>query len=93
MNQAKNELFSTNSKNEFVPNGSTMSLSRGQYALAGQLFGSSVCQGGPSPSFMAPWVYKHMLYGLEGCALPSFVENSLEGYHSKNEDLFKLVCH
>ena len=93
MNQAKNELFSTNSKNEFVPNGSTMSLSRGHYALAGQLFGSSVCQGGPSPSFLAPWVYKHMLHGLEGCVLPSFTENSLEGYHSKHEDLFKQVCH
>ncbi len=93
MNQAKYELFSTNSKGEFVPNGSTLSLSKRHFALAGQLFGSSVCEVGPSPSFMAPWVYKHMLYGLEGCAIPSFTENSLAGYHSKHEDLFKLVCH
>ena len=28
MKQAKHVLFSTNSKNEFVPNGSTMSLTR-----------------------------------------------------------------
>ena len=77
--------------NGYVPNGSTMLVSQGLFAMAGQLFAASVCQGGPAPAFLATWVYQYLLYGTE-CTPCTYNEESLAGRNSKSEELFKKVC-
>ena len=77
--------------NGYVPNGSTMLVSQGLFAMAGQLFAASVCQGGPAPAFLATWVYQYLLYGNE-CIPCTFNEESLAGRNSKSEELLKKVC-
>ena len=89
MCQARDELFVIDSSNGFVPNGSTVLVSQGLFVLAGQLFAASVCQSGPAPAFVAPWVYQYLLRGTEAIS-SSFNEDSLSC--SKHEELFKKVC-
>jgi hypothetical protein len=89
MTQAKDELFVQESCGGYVPNKSIMFVSQGLFALAGQLFASSICQGGPAPSFLTTWVYQYMVHGSE--AIPLLNESSLDGSDSKYTELFKKV--
>ena len=87
--QARDELFVLESFGSFVLNPSAMLVSQGLFTLVGQLMATSICQGGPAPSFFSSWVYNHIIHG--GDAISSLNENSLAGKDSKYEELFKKV--
>ena len=40
-------------------------MTNGTARSIGQLFAASLCQGGPDPSFLAPWVYYCLVGGVE----------------------------
>ena len=82
MCQARDELSVIYSSNGFVPNGSTMPMSQGLFVLEGQLFEASVCQSGPAPAFVAPWVYQYLLRGTEAIS-SSFNEDRCKGLKEK----------
>ena len=42
-----------------------VSVTDGTARSIGQLFAASLCQGGPGPSFLAPWVYYYLVGGVE----------------------------
>ena len=89
--QARHELFVMDGSNGYVPNGSTMWVSQGLFAMAGQLFAASICQGGPAPAFLATWVYKYLVYGTE-CTSCMLNQEGLVGQNFKSKELFKKVC-
>ena len=90
MTQAQEELFVEDSCGGYAPNHSIMFVSQGLFSLAGQLIASSICQGGPAPSFLATWVYQYMVHGSDAVSVP-LNESSLEGRDSKYRELFKKV--
>ena len=42
-----------------------VSVTNGTVRSIGQLFAASLCQGGPVPSFLGPWVYYYLIGGVE----------------------------
>ena len=68
-----------------------MFVSQNLFALAGQLFATSICQGGPAPSFLASWVYNYLVHGSN--ATFPINAHSLDGRDSNDEELFKEVLH
>ena len=89
ISQAKDELFIQESCGGFAPSRGTMFVSQNLFALAGQLFSSSICQGGPAPSFLATWVYNYLVHGSDA-TLP-IDAHSLDGRNSPYEEVFKKV--
>ena len=53
--QARDDLFNVETPGNFAPKTSAMLVSKGLFALFGQLMSMSVVQGGPAPSFLASW--------------------------------------
>lgn len=49
----------------FAPCESTVALTGGMFKIAGELMSSSIAQGGPSPSFLSPWVFEYLSKGIE----------------------------
>ena len=46
-------------------NSPLVSVTDGTARSIGHMFAASLCQGGPSPSFLAPWVYYYLVGGVE----------------------------
>ena len=42
-----------------------VSVADGSINSIGHLFAASICNGGPGPSFLAPWVYTFITGGLK----------------------------
>ena len=66
MDRMRSRLFESSTvPNELVPAGSTFALQYKEYLYAGELMATSIVQGGPAPSFFAPWVYMLICEKLE----------------------------
>ena len=51
------------------PSLSLVSVTDGTERSIGQLFAASLCQGGPGPWFLAPWIYYYLNGGVESVLL------------------------
>lgn len=75
----KTRLF-TEDDGGYVPVESTMALATGAFKVAGEVFASSIAQGGPAPGCLCPWVYHYLCHGMQDLDL----KNQLSHKGSKN---------
>ena len=68
----KTRLF-TEDDGGYVPVESTMALATGAFKVAGEVFASSIVQGGPAPGFLCPWVYHFLCHGMQDLDLKNQV--------------------
>ena len=64
--EIKEQYFTAvNEKEGREPSLGLVSVIDGTARSIGQLFAASLCQGGPSLSFVAPWVFYYLVGGVE----------------------------
>ncbi|KAL9951675.1 hypothetical protein ACROYT_G044393 [Oculina patagonica] len=72
----------------YVPVESTMALANGAFKTVGEIFATSIVQGGPGPGFLAPWVFHYICHGMKDLDLKSRVikdEKIQKFQHQLNE--------
>lgn len=69
----------------FEPSCGLVSIADGTYFCIGQLLAASVCNGGPPPAFLAPWVYDYLIDGMAECVkfLPNAISSSWSDIYKK----------
>ena len=65
LEEIKSQFFNGNDSDGFEPKCGTVSVADGTAYGIGHLFAASICQGGPGPGFLAPWIYKYITQGLQ----------------------------
>jgi hypothetical protein len=60
------ETFQIDNQTARVPYDSTLAMTSGHFQITGELMAASIVQGGPTPDFLAEWVYKYLSSGIEG---------------------------
>lgn len=58
-------LYFIGDENEMEPVSSLHAVADGTMTTIGHLFGASLCNYGPAPNFLAPWVYRYIAGGIE----------------------------
>ena len=84
----KEQYFIGDEDNGFEPCCGILSVADGSIRSIGQLIAASICNGGPGPGFIAPWVFDLITGGIQ-TVLTSLPSELVAG--SVNCKLFKEV--
>ena len=63
--EVKNRFFTGDEESGYEPFCGLVSVADGTIRAIGHLFAASICNGGPGPGFLAPWVYNYIIGGLQ----------------------------
>jgi len=84
--------FVGNEVDGFEPIGGTTNVANGVAFNFGHLFSASLCNGGPGPGFLSPWVYHYLTAGLKGLLeqLPGTLPISPDKYCKMYNELSEI---
>ena len=78
----KNKFFTGDDTLGFEPYCGMVSVADGSVSAIGHLFASSICNGGPGPGFLAPWIYTFITGGIKETLLSLPKELATGSLHS-----------
>ncbi|KAK3724043.1 hypothetical protein QZH41_000911, partial [Actinostola sp. cb2023] len=64
LSEVKSQFFSGTDATGYIPSCGIVSIADGMLHAIGHLFAASLCNGGPGPGFLAPWVYNYIIGGM-----------------------------
>ena len=65
LSEIKLQYFTGNEGDGLELKSGTVNVADGTTNGIGHLFAATICYGGPGPGFIAPWVYKYIIHGLQ----------------------------